>query len=454
MSELPKGWIYASIAQVAKVQGGIQKQPKRRPVKNRYPFLRVANVLRGGLDLSDVHEVELFDGEPARYLLRYGDLLVVEGNGSPDQIGRAAMWRDEIKNCTHQNHLIRVRPSEAILPSYLALAWNSPYVSDALQRTASSTSGLYTLSTAKIKSVKIPLPPLNEQRRIVTALEDHLSRIDAGIKGLATASLRLKRWNSALLTTAISGRLSGGRRQWTEATIGELAEVGTGATPLRSRRDFYEGGTIPWVTSTLLNQPYVEKAEQFITEAAVAKTSVRLWPPGTLLVAMYGEGKTRGRCSELRLSATTNQACAAIVLRKGHEVRRPWVKLFLEATYELNRSMASGGVQPNLNLGIIRSIKIPLPPLDAQEAILADVDRRLTIGEALRSQVAAAKRRAERLRLSLLSMAFSGSLVDQYTGDEPAPLLLMRIQRHRAALSETRGRSHVGGSTQQQGLWE
>lgn len=102
MNRLPPAWSYARIDTIAQVQGGIQKQGKRRPVKNKYPFLRVANVLRGKLDLSEVHEVELFDGELERYRLKPGDLLVVEGNGSPDQIGRAAVWDGTIPDCVHQ----------------------------------------------------------------------------------------------------------------------------------------------------------------------------------------------------------------------------------------------------------------------------------------------------------------------------------------------------------------
>src|SRR5664279_5036178 len=119
MSMLPKRWAQVNLDEVADIQGGIQKQAKRRPVNNRYPFLRVANVLRGKLVLNDVHEVELFNGELDRHRLQAGDLLVVEGNGSPDQIGRAAIWDGSIANCVHQNHLIRVRPSSKILPKYL-----------------------------------------------------------------------------------------------------------------------------------------------------------------------------------------------------------------------------------------------------------------------------------------------------------------------------------------------
>jgi type I restriction enzyme S subunit len=97
MSDLPSGWEWIDAGSITQVQGGIQKQPKRRPVANSFPFLRVANVLRGRLDLGDVHEIELFDGEIERYRLQPGDLLVVEGNGSPDQIGRAAQWHGESK---------------------------------------------------------------------------------------------------------------------------------------------------------------------------------------------------------------------------------------------------------------------------------------------------------------------------------------------------------------------
>lgn len=113
---IPHSWTWALLGDVSSIGGGIQKQPKRVPVENASPFLRVANVGRGRLDLGDVHQIELFDGELTRYGLAPGDLLVVERNGSPDQIGRSAIWHGEIDPCVHQNHLIRVRPSEARRP--------------------------------------------------------------------------------------------------------------------------------------------------------------------------------------------------------------------------------------------------------------------------------------------------------------------------------------------------
>jgi hypothetical protein len=109
LPELPAGWCWATVDQLAEIQGGIQKQPSRKPVQNAYPFLRVANVHRDRLELDEVHNIELFAGELARLRLEQGDILIVEGNGSRTEIGRSAIWNGSIPDCVHQNHIIRVR---------------------------------------------------------------------------------------------------------------------------------------------------------------------------------------------------------------------------------------------------------------------------------------------------------------------------------------------------------
>lgn len=164
-------WNFVTVADIADVQGGIQKQPIRRPVNNRYPFLRVGNVGRGNLHLQEIHEVELFGGELEKLRLQSGDLLVVEGNGSPDEVGRATMWRDEIKNCVYQNHLIRVRPRGDLIPRFLELLWNSESTSSQLRKIATTTSGLHTLSASKVKAIRLAIPPLDQQHSIVAALD-------------------------------------------------------------------------------------------------------------------------------------------------------------------------------------------------------------------------------------------------------------------------------------------
>lgn len=192
---------------VAEVRGGIQKQSRRRPADNPYPFLRVANVGRGTLDLTDVHKVELFDDEIDRYRLKGGDLLVVEGNGSADQIGRAATWHSEIEDCVHQNHLIRVRPGADLAPSYLEFVWNSPTMSRRLQKASVSTSGLYTLSTRKLKELKLPVATREDQAALVTAAQIARSHLERARDTAASALGQITALRSALLSGAFSGRL-------------------------------------------------------------------------------------------------------------------------------------------------------------------------------------------------------------------------------------------------------
>jgi type I restriction enzyme S subunit len=196
------------LPEVTAIQGGIQKQQKRAPRDNPHPFLRVANVTSRGLDLDAVHSIELFDGELAKYRLEPGDLLVVEGNGSASQIGRAAIWDGSIPDCVHQNHLIRVRPLDTILPEYLEVVWNSPQSRAALTAVASSSSGLHTLSVSKLKALAIPVPDLQRQRELVAqvdAVRQSKARLSHAVDD---ASRRHSVLRQALLAAAFSGRLA------------------------------------------------------------------------------------------------------------------------------------------------------------------------------------------------------------------------------------------------------
>ncbi len=205
-TDLPEGWVWASFDATAEVQGGIQKQPKRRPKHNAYPYLRVANVLRGRLDLSEVYEFELFNSELETYRLETGDLLIVEGNGSQDQIGRCAIWMGEIEDCVHQNHIIRARFLD-IVPDYIAYYLNSPRGIEGMMLVASSTSGLFTLSVGKVKAIIFPLPPVAEQTRIVQEVSRLLSISDELESVIDAAIIRAERLRQSILKEAFAGRL-------------------------------------------------------------------------------------------------------------------------------------------------------------------------------------------------------------------------------------------------------
>jgi type I restriction enzyme, S subunit len=165
--ELPLSWCITLFGNLTETQGGIQKTSKRTPGDNPYPYLRVANVYRGYLKLNEIEYFELFENDLATWKLEKNDLLIVEGNGSPTEIGRCAIWDGSIEDCVHQNHIIRSRPLSGIEASFLLTYLNSPQGMEVMTQLASSTSGLHTLSVSKVNNIIVPLAPIEEQKEIV-----------------------------------------------------------------------------------------------------------------------------------------------------------------------------------------------------------------------------------------------------------------------------------------------
>lgn len=161
-------WSVETLESIADVQGGLTKNKKRGKHELQLPYLRVANVLQGKLDLSEMLSIGLTEAERDKTLLQAGDMLFVEGNGSRDQIGRSAIWDGSIGSCVHQNHLIRARLNERVLPVFALAYFSSPAGRDQIVAKAVSTSGLFTLSTGKIKALEIPVPPLTLQQEFAT----------------------------------------------------------------------------------------------------------------------------------------------------------------------------------------------------------------------------------------------------------------------------------------------
>ena len=369
------------------------------------PYLRNVNVQWGRIDTHNLLTMELAEGELERFSVQRGDLLVCEGG----DIGRAAIWQGRDEYIAYQKALHRIRPSPVLDVRFLRYLLEHHSQTGVLAR-MSTGSTIAHLPQQQLRRVPVPLPPLDEQHRIVELLEGHLSRLDSAEHGVDMSLARIRRLRESALVEAIAGIRA--YPSATVTTIGDLARVTSGMTPLRSNKAFYEGGRIPWVTSGDLSSGVVDAAIQFVTERAIAETSLKLVRAGAILVAMYGEGKTRGTAALLDIDATTNQACAAIQLHDGD--LRQWVKLVLDANYAAMRRMAIGGVQPNLNLSLVRSIEVPLPPESARVAALDRVREIEEQGAILGKSLDVTLRRVVTLRHAVLGAAFSG----QWCGDD------------------------------------
>ncbi|MDH1882553.1 restriction endonuclease subunit S [Empedobacter sp. GD03797] len=166
--------------------------------------------------------------------------------------------------------------------------------------------------------------------------------------------------------------------EWETKKLGEISSVSSGGTPSRAN-PLYWDGDIPWISTTLIDFNLIEKSEEYITQEGLENSSAKLFPIGTLLMAMYGQGKTRGKVAILNIEATTNQACGAIITNE--EVLNSFFAFQnLVKRYDEIRDLSNQGSQENLSGGIIKGIKITFPKLSEQIKItsfLSLIDERI-----------------------------------------------------------------------------
>lgn len=154
--------------------------------------------------------------------------------------------------------------------------------------------------------------------------------------------------------------------EWRYSEIGKIANVSSGGTPNRKVAEYWNGD-IPWVTTAEVQFKTIYESSEKITESGLKNSSAKLFPKNTILMAMYGQGKTRGQVAILGVEATTNQACAAILLKDDYDVN--FYYQYLMAKYKAIRDLSNSGGQENLSSGIVKSIKVPVPPLAEQKKI-------------------------------------------------------------------------------------
>jgi type I restriction enzyme S subunit len=197
-------------------------------------------------------------------------------------------------------------------------------------------------------------------------------------------------------------------KSWVWCQVNDIANIGTGATPLTSEPSYY-GGEFNWMTSGDTGYDYVTHTKLTISKKAIQETNCKIYPTKTLVVAMYGQGKTRGQVTELKIDTATNQACVAIQIYIFSVEANQFLKTHFKKIYNEIRKLAQGGAQPNLNMGKIKANVVALPPLLEQKAIVAKVEKLLSICDKLQTQITANQTHAEQLMQAVLKEAFTQS---------------------------------------------
>jgi type I restriction enzyme M protein len=326
---------------------------------------------------GDIHKFEIFSC--SRYITQKAvensntkvlpaNSVLIALNGQGKTRGTVALLR--LAGATCNQSLVAIAP---LLPTRVTsefIFWmlRSMYAEIRALTGDGERSGL---NIPILKNVKIPLPPLEVQKEIVAEIEGYQKVIDG-----ARAVLDNYRPHIPI------------HPDWPMVKLGELCSIKSGGTPSRSNEAFWNG-RIPWVTTTLIDYGVIERANEFITEEGMNNSSTWFVPKGTVLMAMYGQGVTRGRVAVLGIDASINQACAAFQI-EGDSLDPGYLYSVLRSRYEdLRRiSDARGGNQSNLSAQVLKEYAIPVPDLATQQAIVAEIEAEQALVAANRELIA------------------------------------------------------------------
>jgi len=319
--------------------------------------------------------------QSAKYAFQPGDVLYGKLRPYLDK----AVLADDSGICTTE--LLVLRPKDGVDPRFLIGVVHMPGF---VEHAVAGTTGVQHPRTSWNHISEFEVPEFTSDER--TKIANLLWKVHDGIiasEAVISAATELKR---AAMRTLFTGGLRCEAhketeigpvpRSWDVVPLGAHHSVVSGGTPSRTNPTYWTGGTIPWVKTTEVDYCVILETEEHITELGLQESAAKLLPPGTVLLAMYGQGVTRGRVAILGIEAACNQACAAI--RPSDAMIDPkYLYHFFSYRYEEIRHLAHGGQQQNLNLDIVRELPIAFPTEKGEQrdivAILDAIDRKIEV---------------------------------------------------------------------------
>lgn len=418
--DIPESWEWVRLDDICKsISDGDHQAPPKS--EKGVPFLVISDVRSGKLNFKNTRHVpvEYFKTlSPERIPLKGDILFTVTGS-----YGIPVLINVDMEFC-FQRHIALLKPM--IEYTFLSYMLESPFIKKQCDAVATGTAQK-TVGLKSLKSLLLPLPPLYEQGRIITKIEELQPNIDAYDKAKTKLQAIEKRFpddmKKSLLQYAIEGKLVPQRKEegtakdllvkiraekaqlikekkikkskplpeitdeekpfdipdsWEWVRLGELGEWCSGATPSRQHPEYF-GGNIPWLKTGDLNDGYIKKVPESITNEGFQHSSTKINPIGSVLIAMYGA--TIGRLGILQIPATTNQACCACELFYG--TYNKYLFYFLLANRKNFIKQGAGGAQPNISKAKIIDTTMPLPPMEEQHRIVAKLEELLPLCQQL-----------------------------------------------------------------------
>lgn len=458
-NRLPEGWAPAIFRDVCGIN------PSKPPADALAPAAPVSFVPMAAVDadsgaITHVQSRPFSEVRKGYTSFRDGDVILAKITPCMEN-GKAAIARglqNRLGFGSTEFHVLR--PSGAVLPEYVYYFVRQESFRKVAEEHMTGSVGQRRVPTEFLQDAEIPLPPVPEQKRIVAKVGALLASVNSTRERLARVPQILKRFRQSVLAAACSGRLTEDRREghsggesafcllerirgirtraesvrrnktlrareedagntdepappipetWALCKIEEIADVRLGGTPSRKEPSYW-GGEIRWVSSGEVANCRIAETAESVTSLGLASSNAKVYPRGSVLIAMIGEGKTRGQSAILDIEACTNQNVAGLIFEKG-TVDPEYVWRWALSKYEENRAGGRGGNQPALNGAKVRALSLPLPPPAEQREIVRRVEALFKLADSIEKRVGAAAASAEKLTQAILAKAFRGELV-------------------------------------------
>jgi type I restriction enzyme S subunit len=445
MNELPSGWASATLPDLVGAEGlfsdGDWVESKDQDPAGDVRLTQLADVGDGVFrDRSSRFMTRVAAARLGCKYLASGDVLVAR---MPDPLGRACIYPGGAHPAVTAVDVCIIRPGRSSVDARWLMWWlNTPHVRTEVEARQLGTTRK-RISRKNLASIILPVPPLAEQRQIVAAIEEQLSRLDAATDALKHASSRL----AVLRTHGIEAALAG---EWPRVRLGEIADIVGGVTKDTQRQQDPAFVEVPYLRVANVQRGFLDLTDVATIRVRPEKAAALELQPGDVLFNEGGDRDKLGRgwvwLGEIKQCIHQNHVFRArlhegfepkFVSWHGNTFGRKWFETHGRQTTNL----------ASLNLTTLRAFPVPAPPLEEQRRILNEIEHSVAASDRLAAQVRAALARSSGLRRSILAQAFRGELVPQDPNDEPAKVLLERIAAERAAAPKPARRPLRGAAT-------